>query len=56
MSEKNIYEIMQIIAKKRGAIVSGGRIDDDKDCLQMECAKAYNAKYIISHLCHIICI
>ena len=27
---ENIYEIMQIIAKKRGAIISGGRIDDEK--------------------------
>ena len=25
-----IYTIMQIIAKKRGAILSGGRIDDEK--------------------------
>lgn len=27
---ENIYEIMQIIGKKRGAIVSGGNIDDEK--------------------------
>lgn len=27
---EKIYEIMQIIAKKRGAILSGGRIDDEK--------------------------
>lgn len=27
---ENIYEIMQLIGKKRGAIVSGGRIDDTK--------------------------
>ncbi len=27
---ENIYEIMQLIGKKRGAIVSGGRIDDIK--------------------------
>ena len=27
---ENIYEIMQLIGKKRGAIVSGGNIDDDK--------------------------
>lgn len=27
---ENIYEIMQLIGKKRGAIVSGGRVDDDK--------------------------
>ena len=26
----NIYEIMQIIGKKRGAIISGGNIDDEK--------------------------
>ena len=26
----NIYEVMKIIAKKRGAIVSGGNIDDEK--------------------------
>ena len=26
----NIYEIMQLIARKRGAIVSGGNIDDEK--------------------------
>ena len=25
-----IYEVMQLIAKKRGAILSGGRIDDEK--------------------------
>lgn len=27
---ENIYEIMQIIARKRGAIVSGGNVDDEK--------------------------
>ncbi len=27
---ENIYEIMQLIGKKRGAIVSGGNIDDEK--------------------------
>ena len=27
---ENIYEIMQLIGKKRGAVASGGRIDDDK--------------------------
>ena len=27
---EKIYEIMQVIAKKRGAILSGGRIDDEK--------------------------
>ena len=27
---QNIYEIMQLIGKKRGAIVSGGNIDDEK--------------------------
>ena len=27
---ENIYEIMQLIARKRGAILSGGRIDDEK--------------------------
>ena len=26
----NIYEIMQLIGRKRGAIVSGGRVDDEK--------------------------
>ena len=26
----NIYEIMQLIGKKRGAIISGGNIDDEK--------------------------
>ena len=26
----NIYEIMQIIGKKRGALISGGNIDDEK--------------------------
>ena len=26
----NIYEIMQLIGKKRGCIVSGGTIDDEK--------------------------
>lgn len=31
-SEENdkIYEVMQLIARKRGAILSGGRIDDEK--------------------------
>ena len=27
---ENIYEVMQLIGKKRGAIVSGGNIDDEK--------------------------
>lgn len=27
---ENIYEIMQLIGKKRGAVASGGRIDDEK--------------------------
>lgn len=27
---QNIYEIMQLIGKKRGAIISGGKIDDEK--------------------------
>lgn len=27
---ENIYEIMQVIARKRGAIVSGGNVDDEK--------------------------
>lgn len=27
---QNIYEVMQLIGKKRGAIISGGYIDDDK--------------------------
>ena len=27
---QNIYEIMQLIGKRRGAIISGGNIDDDK--------------------------
>lgn len=27
---ENIYEIMQIIGKKRGAIISGGNVDDEK--------------------------
>lgn len=27
---ENIYEIMQLLGKKRGAIVSGGRVDDEK--------------------------
>lgn len=26
----NIYEVMQLIGKKRGAIVSGGNVDDEK--------------------------
>ena len=26
----NIYEIMQLIGKKRGCIVSGGNVDDEK--------------------------
>ena len=30
MENENIYEIMQLIGRKRGAIVSGGNIDDDK--------------------------
>jgi ribosome biogenesis GTPase A len=28
--ENNIYELMKLIARKRGAIVSGGRTDDEK--------------------------
>ena len=28
--ENSAYELMKLIAKKRGAIVSGGRIDDEK--------------------------
>ena len=27
---ENIYEIMQVIGKKRGAIISGGNVDDEK--------------------------
>jgi ribosome biogenesis GTPase A len=27
---ENIYEIMQLIGKNRGAIISGGNIDDEK--------------------------
>ena len=27
---QNIYEIMKLIGKKRGAIISGGNIDDEK--------------------------
>ena len=27
---ENIYEIMQLIGKRRGAIISGGNIDDEK--------------------------
>ena len=27
---ENIYEVMQLIGKKRGAIISGGNIDDEK--------------------------
>ena len=27
---QNIYEIMQLIGKKRGAVIAGGNIDDDK--------------------------
>lgn len=30
MENENIYEIMQLIGRKRGAIISGGNIDDDK--------------------------
>lgn len=30
MENENIYEIMQLIGKKRGAIISGGNIDDEK--------------------------
>ena len=26
----NIYEVMQAIGKKRGAVISGGNIDDEK--------------------------
>lgn len=29
-SANSIYELMKLIAKKRGAIVSGGRVDDEK--------------------------
>ena len=29
-SQNRIYTLMQLIAKKRGAIVSGGRTDDEK--------------------------
>ena len=27
---QNIYEIMQLIGKRRGAVISGGNIDDEK--------------------------
>ena len=27
---QNIYEIMQLIGKRRGAIISGGIVDDEK--------------------------
>lgn len=30
LENQNIYEIMQLIGKKRGAIISGGNIDDEK--------------------------
>ena len=30
MENENIYEVMQMIGKKRGAIISGGNIDDEK--------------------------
>ena len=30
LENENIYEIMQLIGKKRGAIASGGKIDDEK--------------------------
>ena len=30
MENENIYEIIQLIGKKRGAIISGGNIDDEK--------------------------
>ena len=30
MENENIYEVMQLIGKKRGAIISGGNIDDEK--------------------------
>ena len=30
MENENIYEIMQLVGKKRGAIISGGNIDDEK--------------------------
>ena len=26
----NIYEVMQLIGKKRGALISGGNVDDEK--------------------------
>ena len=29
-SSNSIYELMQIIGRKRGALVSGGNIDDEK--------------------------
>ena len=29
-SNANIYDIMQLIGKKRGAIIAGGRVDDEK--------------------------
>ena len=30
MENERIYEIMKMIGKKRGAIVSGGEVDDEK--------------------------
>ena len=27
---ENIYEIMQLVGRKRGAIISGGNVDDEK--------------------------
>ena len=27
---QNIYEVMQLIGRKRGAIISGGNVDDEK--------------------------
>lgn len=30
MENENIYEIMQLIGKRRGAIISGGNVDDEK--------------------------
>lgn len=29
---ENIYEIMLEIGRKRGAIISGGQIDEEKNC------------------------
>ena len=30
LNANSIYELMKLIGKKRGAIISGGRIDDEK--------------------------